>query len=68
MRAAASRRWPPGPAPYGLALGVSEDSRVRRSLQDPTGEIVPQVTSAEEVGGFLYLGNLDRRFIGRVAL
>lgn len=59
--------WP-RPAAYGLALAVSEDGRVRRSLQDPTGEVVPQVTSAEEVGGFLYLGNLDRGFIGRLAL
>ena len=59
--------WPEA-QPYGLVLAVDEDGRVRRSLHDPTGDRVPQITSAEEAGGFLYLGNLDRRWIGRLAL
>ncbi len=53
---------------YGLVLAVSEDGRIERSLHDPSGERVPQVTSAEEAGGYLYLGNLDRPWIGRLAL
>ncbi|MCP3957484.1 MAG: SMP-30/gluconolactonase/LRE family protein [bacterium] len=58
----------PKPQSYGIVLEVGEDASVRRSLQDPTGERVPQITSAEEAGGFLFLGNLDRRWIGRFAL
>ncbi|MEM7355909.1 MAG: SMP-30/gluconolactonase/LRE family protein [Acidobacteriota bacterium] len=60
--------WWPKPAPYGLVLEVGEDGRIRRSLHDPTGERVPLITSAEEVGDVLYLGNLDRGWIGRLAL
>ena len=59
--------WPK-PQPYGMVLAVDEDGNIVRSLQDPTGERVPQVTSAEEVDGFLYLGNLNRDWIGRLAL
>ncbi|MEM8933362.1 MAG: SMP-30/gluconolactonase/LRE family protein [Acidobacteriota bacterium] len=59
--------WPK-PANYGLVIGLDETGRVVRTLQDPGGDIVPQVTSAEEVDGVLYLGNLDKDFIGRVAL
>jgi len=59
--------WPK-PVPYGLILAVDENGRILRSLQDPGGEVVPQVTSVEEVGGMLYLGNLSRDFIGRLAL
>jgi sugar lactone lactonase YvrE len=59
--------WPQ-PAPYGLVLAVDEEGHILRSLQDPGGEMVPQVTSAEEVDDMLYLGNLDHDFIGRLAL
>ena len=58
----------PKPRRYGFVLEVAEDGTVLRTLQDPTGERVPQITSAEEAGGYLYLGNLDRRWIGRLAL
>ena len=59
--------WP-RPAPYGLVLALDEDGRIRRSLHDPGGERVVEVTSAEEAGGFLYLGNLTRDRIARLAL
>ncbi len=59
--------WPK-PQPYGLVLGVDESGRITRTLQDPTGERIPQVTSATEHDGYLYLGNLNRHWIGRVAL
>ncbi len=59
--------WPK-PAPYGLVLAVDEAGRLRRSLHDPGGERVLEVTSAEEAGGFLYLGNLSRDRIARLEL
>ncbi|MEO1369997.1 MAG: hypothetical protein AAFX50_22680 [Acidobacteriota bacterium] len=59
--------WPK-PEPYGLVIGFDEDGRVVRTLQDPGGETIPQVTSAEEVDGRLYLGNLDRDFLARITL
>ncbi len=60
-------RWVwPKPQSYGLVLALDENGAVRRSLHDPTGERVPQTTSAEEVNGELYLGNLDRNWIGRL--
>ncbi|MEM1207139.1 MAG: SMP-30/gluconolactonase/LRE family protein [Acidobacteriota bacterium] len=59
--------WPK-PEPYGLVIALDEEGRVVRTLQDPGGRVVPQVTSAEEVDGWLYLGNLDRSFVGRLRL
>jgi len=59
--------WPK-PAPYGLVVVLDEDGRVVRSLHDPTGERVREVTSAEEAGGHLYLGNLTLDRIARLAL
>lgn len=59
--------WPK-PRPYGLVMALDESGRVVRTLHDPEGERVPQITSVEEVDGFLYLGNLNRDWIGRVAL
>ena len=59
--------WPK-PAPYGLVLAVDEAGRIRRSLHDPGGGRVLEVTSAEEAGGFLYLGNLSRDRIARLEL
>lgn len=59
--------WPK-PQPYGLVLGVDESGRIVETLQDPAGKRVPQVTSATEHGGSLYLGNLNRDWIARAAL
>ncbi|MCG8455531.1 MAG: SMP-30/gluconolactonase/LRE family protein [Holophagales bacterium] len=59
--------WPK-PAPYGLVIALDEQGRVLRTLQDPGGAVIPQVTSAEEAGGYLYLGNLDRDYFARVRL
>lgn len=59
--------WPK-PEPYGLVLEVDEQGQIVRSLQDPTGAYVEQVTSAHEQGGKLYLGHLNRDRISRVAL
>lgn len=59
--------WPK-PQPYGLVLGLDESGRIVRTLQDPSGRRVPQVTSATEHDGNLYLGNLDRDWIAKAAL
>ena len=59
--------WP-RPAPYGLVLEVDESGRVLRSLHDPGGLRVRQVTTAREHDGSLYLGTLHEAWIGRLAL
>lgn len=59
--------WP-RPAPYGTVLAVGEDGTIRRSFQDPGGEVIPQVTSVERVGDALWLGNLNLDFVGRYEL
>jgi len=49
--------WPK-PTPYGLVLEVDERGVIVGSHQDPGGDVVPQVTSAEPRDGKLYLGSL----------
>ena len=49
-------------------LEIDEGGRILRSLHDPGGQRVFQITSARERDGQLYLGNLDQRWIGRLAL
>ena len=56
------------PEPYGLVIELDEQGQVLRSLQDPSGGFVEQVTSAHEQGGKLYLGHLHRDRITRMAL
>lgn len=59
--------WPK-PAPYGLVMALDEQGRPVRTLHDPGGERVLQITSVEEVEGQLYLGNLTQDWIGRLPL
>lgn len=59
--------WPK-PAPYGLVLRLSPEGEIVESFHDPDGQVIQQVTSAEERGGDLYLGNLKGRGIGRLPL
>lgn len=59
--------WP-RPRPYGMVLALDEQGRIVRSLQDPTGRHVEQVTAAYERGGWLYLGSLEGDAIRRVKL
>jgi sugar lactone lactonase YvrE len=59
--------WP-RPKPYGLVLEVDEEGRILRSLHDPGGRRVPQITTAREHDGFLYLGTLDRSWVGKLKL
>lgn len=59
--------WPK-PAPYGWVIQTDESGNILRSFQDPGGEVIPQVTSAEEHDGWLYLGNLNLDFVARLRL
>lgn len=59
--------WPK-PKPYGLVLALDEQGSIEHSLQDPTGDKVRQVTSAQQAGDYLYLGNLDGQGIARFEL
>lgn len=60
--------WPQ-PEPYGLVLALDEDGRIVRSLHDPGGQVIPQITSAEEApDGYLYLGNLTGKGMARYRL
>jgi sugar lactone lactonase YvrE len=59
--------WP-RPKPYGLVLEVDEEGRILRSLHDPGGRRVPQITTAREHDGFLYLGTLDGSWVGKLKL
>lgn len=59
--------WP-APRPYGLVVELDPDGRFLRSLHDPTGEHLKEVTGAVEHGGALYLGSLHGDRIGKVAI
>jgi len=55
--------WPK-PEPYGLVLKLNEQGEIEKSLQDPSGEHLYAVTSAQEHQGKLYLGSLYNNRIG----
>ena len=54
------RRLWEDPAPYGMALELGADGNILRTLQDPGGAFFPEVTSAVEIGGQLWLGSVRR--------
>lgn len=59
--------WPK-PKPYGLVLTLNEKGEIIKSLQEPTGEHLKEITCAREHGGFLYLGSLHNDRIGKYKL
>jgi sugar lactone lactonase YvrE len=59
--------WPKA-EPYGFVIELDETGRIVRSLHDPGGKIVRQVTSAQEKDGKLYLGTLTGDRIAVVPL
>lgn len=59
--------WPK-PERYGLLLEIDEDGKILRSLHDPGGEVVTEVTSAHERDGAVYIGHLHRDRITKIAL
>jgi sugar lactone lactonase YvrE len=59
--------WPK-PKPYALVLKLNEQGDIVESLQDPSGEHLFAVTSAQEHKGKLYLGSLYNNRIGVLTL
>ncbi|EFJ05653.1 hypothetical protein SELMODRAFT_136874 [Selaginella moellendorffii] len=57
-----------GNARMAKVLRVSEDGRPLAFYEDPTGKVVGFVTTGLEVGDYLYLGSLERKFIGGLNL
>lgn len=65
------KRFWPKPEPYGLVIGVAENPLDReapgiivRSLHDPSGDHLREITSVKEVEGVLYMGTLHGDRIG----
>lgn len=59
--------WPK-PKLYGLVLALDEKGIILKSLHDLTGKHLKEITSANEYGGFLYLGSLNNDRIGKYKL
>ena len=59
--------WPT-PKPYGLVLALDERGKIIKSLHEPTGDHLKEITSAREYGGYLYLGSLHNDRIGKYRL
>ena len=57
----------PGPEPFGFALGLDAEGRVVADLQDPGGRAFANVTNVVEHDGWLLLGSLTERAVGKIA-
>jgi len=51
-----------------MVVKVGKDGEPIISFEDPNGKIMSFVTSALEVGDYLYLGNVNANFLGRLSL
>jgi sugar lactone lactonase YvrE len=58
----------PEPVRWGFVVEIDADARPIRSLQDPSGDVVPGVTSVHERDGSLWLGSLHDDGVVRVAV
>jgi sugar lactone lactonase YvrE len=56
----------PAPKRQGLVLGLDAGAHIVQNLQDPTGSRFANVTNVVERDGWLYLGSLSERAMGRV--
>lgn len=59
--------WPK-PKPYGIVLAINENGEIIKSLHDPTGEHLKEITGAREHAGYLFLGSLHNDRIGKYRL
>ena len=59
--------WPK-PEPYGFVIALDEEGNIVKSLQEPTGKYLREITSVQEHGGSLYLGSLHNDRIGKYNL
>ena len=50
----------------GYILGLNLEGKVIYNLQDPTGEVYPDTTSAIEDNGLLYIGSYSTDGVGRI--
>jgi sugar lactone lactonase YvrE len=51
---------------YGFVVALDEQGKITGTLQDPTGEHLYDITSAQEYGGYLYIGSFHADRIGRL--
>lgn len=51
---------------YGFVVALDERGNITETFQDPTGEHLYDVTSAQEYAGYLYLGSLHADRIGKL--
>lgn len=58
----------PKPVAWGFVVEINADGLPLRSLQDPSGDVVPHVSTAVERDGALWLGNLAEHHLARVPL
>lgn len=56
----------PKPVHYGFVLALNAQGEIIKSLHDPEGEMLYQVTSVQQVGDNLYFGSLHNDRIGRL--
>lgn len=57
--------WPKAKR-YGFVIALDERGNITESLQDPTGEHLYDITSAQEYDGYLYLGSFHADRIGKL--
>lgn len=50
-----------------MVVKVGEEGEPIVSLEDPNGKVMSFVTSAMEVGDYLYIGSLNSNFLGRLS-
>jgi len=60
--------WQPQPERYGLVAELDEQGRVLKSLHDPGGERVFEITSVQPEGDTLYLGTLHNRWLAKLSI
>ena len=49
-------------------MELNENGQIIRSLHDPTGSIIPDVSEVHDEGGALWLGSFRSNFIGKLEL
>ncbi|KZV26446.1 adipocyte plasma membrane-associated protein-like [Dorcoceras hygrometricum] len=64
-----SRLWIFGAHKKAMVVNVASNGKqIKRSFDDPTGQVMAFVTSVLEFEGHLYLGSLQTNFIGKLPL
>jgi hypothetical protein len=51
---------------YGFVVSLDENGKITGTFQDPTGNYLYDITSAQEYAGYLYLGSLHADRIGKL--